>query len=80
MHEKLLSIKKVMNNFPTRSVQIQVQTSQNTVKPLKVVTSINQATCIKQTWVQFPKQTKPSCIKQTSVLSKQILIIPWMLA
>ena len=50
-----------------------------TVKPVLVATSIKQATCIKQACSLFPKQAntvKHTCIKQTLVLSKQILIIP----
>ena len=49
----------------------------------KPVTSIKQATCIKQAWLQFPKKAnllKFTCIKQAPVLSKHIWIIPWVLA
>ena len=55
----------------------------NTVKPVLVATSIKQATCIKQACFQFPKQEdslKCTCIKQAPVLSKQILIVPQVLA
>ena len=50
-----------------------------TVKPVLVATSIKQATCIKQACSQFPKKLntlKCICIKQASVLSKNILFIP----
>ena len=50
-----------------------------TVKPVLVATSNKQATCIKQTSVQFPKRAntlKCTCIKQAPVLSKHILIVP----
>ena len=54
-----------------------------TVKPVLVATSVKQATCIKQAFVQFLKQADTlecTCIKQAPVLSKQVLIIPWVLA
>ena len=54
-----------------------------TVKPVLVATSIKQATCIKQACIQIPKQAnalKCTCIKQAPVLSKQILIVPSVLA
>ena len=54
-----------------------------TVKPVLVAISTKRATCIKQACIQFPKQAnilKCTCIKQAPVLSKQTLIIPWMLA
>ena len=50
-----------------------------TIKPVLVVTSIRQATCIKQACIQFSKQAdtlKCTCIKQAPVLSKQILSVP----
>ena len=50
----------------------------NTVKPV-LATSIKHATGITQTFIQFPEQTNTlqrTCIKQTPVLSKQILIVP----
>ena len=52
---------------------------EHTVKPVLVATSIKQATCIKQACIQFPK-LKCTCIKQASVLSEQILIVPLVLA
>ena len=50
-----------------------------TVKPVLVATSIKQATCVKQSHIQFPKvknTLKCTSIKQAPALSKQILIIP----
>ena len=57
----------------------------HTVKPVIVATSIKQATCIKQAWLQFPKKANLlkftyTCIKQAPVLSKHIWIISWVLA
>ena len=54
-----------------------------TVKPVLEATSIKKAICIKQAHIQFPKQTntlKCTCIKQAPVLSKQVLVIPFVLA
>ena len=49
--------------------------SENTVKPVLVATSINQAACIKQACFHFPKKantwkcTYINCIKQSPVLN-----------
>ena len=54
-----------------------------TVKPVLVTTSIEQATCIKQACIYFPKKAnilKCTCMKQAPVLSKPILNIPLVLA
>ena len=51
----------------------------DTVKLELVVTSVKQTTCIKQAYIQHPKQAialKCMCIKQAPVFSKHILIIP----
>ena len=49
------------------------------VKPVLVATSVKQVACIKQACIHFPKKantSKCTCIYQTPVLSKHILIIP----
>ena len=56
---------------------------QNTVKPLLVVTSIKQPTCIKQPEEGCPKIHKLiylNCIKQPPAFSNHILSFPWVAA
>ena len=44
-----------------------LMSTNNTVQPIIVATSIKQATCIKHAWLQFPKKANLlefTCIKQ----------------
>ena len=55
----------------------------NTVKPVLVVTSIKQPTCIKQPEESCPKirrLTYLNCIKQPPAFSSHILSFPWVAA
>ena len=55
----------------------------STVKPVLVVTSIKQPTCIKQPEESCPKIHIPiylNCIKQPPAFSSQILSFPWVAA
>ena len=54
-----------------------------TVKPVLVVTSIKQPTCIKQPEESCPKIHIPiylNCIKQPPAFSSHILSFPWVAA
>ena len=55
----------------------------NTVKPVLVVTSIKQPTCIKQPEESCPKIHIPiylNCIKQPPAFSSHFLSFPWVAA
>ena len=55
----------------------------NTVKPVLVVTSIKQPTCIKQPEESCPKihiLIYLNCIKQPPAFSSHILSFPWVAA
>ena len=55
----------------------------NTVKPVLVVTSIKQPTCIKQPEESSPKTHRLvylNCIKQPPAFSSHILTFPWVAA
>ena len=57
--------------------------SQNTVKPVLVVTSIKQPTCIKQPEESCPKVHRLiylNCIKQLPAFGSHILSFPWVAA
>ena len=64
-------------------VQIKKPTESTTVKPVLVVTSIKQPTCIKQPEESCPKIHIPiylNCIKQPPAFSSHFLSFPWVAA
>ena len=66
-----------------RSRDISERAKQNTVKPVLVVTSIKQPTCIKQPEERCPKihiLIYLNCIKQPPAFSSHILSFPWVAA
>ena len=69
-------------NIPVLLI-IKIHKNTNTVKPVLVVTSIKQPTCIKQPEESCPKIHIPiylNCIKQPPAFSSQILSFPWVAA